>query len=450
MFSEQMGSCGRFPPPLPVVPGCRSKSVRAIRSKIAGLNPDAAPGIQPGQYLAAFKDAAPSLSCSGSMILTIDWLFRFTRPQDWQPGQSPIVWPSAALQQEFLGLSASQIKVINRRLIDAGLILMRDSPNRKRFGTRDREGRIVEAYGFDLSPLRARHSEFRRIAQEAKDRRVQIAQQRRRYSALRTEARSLLEQYQQKLSPGSPGEGINDAWAIYEAIITTFKRSPNRLHEAIAAMAGLIELVEKAIIRESERMEQAESPSASAPEPSSHPPLPEEPGRPETSPRQPENRPHQYIYETAIEPFGTTVVAHGKVVRRPEIRTRGTTGDHDDEPSTTVTPAEIGRLVPELEQITGRTPRSWDDVLVGADALRKRHGIPDSIWGDACLQLGRPKAAIAIAVLSSKPDNHFVRSRSAYFRAMLQRARSGELHLDRSVWGLRRSHMTSRDPAVVR
>ena len=59
------------------------------------------------------------------------------------------------MQQEALGLSATQVKAINRGLIEPGLITMRDSPNGKRYGKRERQGRIVEAYGFDLSPDRA-------------------------------------------------------------------------------------------------------------------------------------------------------------------------------------------------------------------------------------------------------------------------------------------------------
>ena len=51
---------------------------------------------------------------------------------------------------------------------------MRDSETGKRYGRRDPEGRIIEAYGFDLSPLAYRHDEFIRIAAEAKAEREQM------------------------------------------------------------------------------------------------------------------------------------------------------------------------------------------------------------------------------------------------------------------------------------
>ena len=54
----------------------------------------------PGQLLAALKAAAPRLGISPRVVHAVDWLFRFTQPQDWEGGGRPIVWPSARLQQE--------------------------------------------------------------------------------------------------------------------------------------------------------------------------------------------------------------------------------------------------------------------------------------------------------------------------------------------------------------
>ena len=117
----------------------------------------------PTQLLAALKAAAPRLGLSPRLVHKLDWLFQFTAPQDWGREARPIVWPSASLQREALGLWESRVKTINRALIDAGLITMKDSTNGKRYGRRDPSGNIVEAYGFDLSPLATRHCEFLRL-----------------------------------------------------------------------------------------------------------------------------------------------------------------------------------------------------------------------------------------------------------------------------------------------
>ena len=146
-----------------------------------------------GQLLAALKAAAPRLGLSPRLVHAIDWLFRFTMVQDWGRGGRPIVWPSASLQQEALGLSPTQAKAINRALIEAGLITMKDSPNGKRYGKRDAKGNIVEAYGFDLSPIAARHAEFLRLAAEAKAERIEMGKLRRRATIARNGITQILE-----------------------------------------------------------------------------------------------------------------------------------------------------------------------------------------------------------------------------------------------------------------
>ncbi|HEX7199629.1 MAG TPA: helix-turn-helix domain-containing protein, partial [Dongiaceae bacterium] len=97
------------------------------------------------------------------------------------------------MQQEALGLSASQVKAINRALIEAGVVTMRDSPNGKRYGVRDRAGRIIEAYGFDLAPIATRHAEFVRLAEEARAERAELGRLRRRATIARKGIVQILE-----------------------------------------------------------------------------------------------------------------------------------------------------------------------------------------------------------------------------------------------------------------
>jgi Replication protein C N-terminal domain len=126
-------------------------------------------------------------------VHTVDWLFRFTQPQDWERGGRPVVWPSASMQQEALGLSPTQVKEINRRLIELGLVTMKDSPNGKRYGRRDPKGRITEAYGFDLAPIATRHAEFRRLAEEGRAERAAMGRLRRRATIARKAIIQILE-----------------------------------------------------------------------------------------------------------------------------------------------------------------------------------------------------------------------------------------------------------------
>lgn len=78
-----------------------------------------------------------------------------------------LVWPSNAYLVEKTGLAERTVRLCLRQLIEQGIIIAKDSPNGKRYAQRV-NGVIVRAFGFDLSPLLARLSEFkdRIVAQE--------------------------------------------------------------------------------------------------------------------------------------------------------------------------------------------------------------------------------------------------------------------------------------------
>jgi hypothetical protein len=64
-------------------------------------------------------------------------------------------------------------------------------------------------------------------------------------------------------------------------------------------------------------------------------------------------------------------------------------------------------------------------------------GVSKPLWGDACLAMGREKAAIALAIVSAKPVEHFTTSPGSYFFGMVTRAKAGKLNLARTIWSLR-------------
>src|SRR5512144_2737592 len=152
-----------------IAPGCRRLTplhvqVQALAERFEGL-PDA---VSKGQALAALKQAARPLGLSHRLRDAIDVLFAFSQPQDWQPGSRPIVWPSNRKLETTLGVGRRQVQNLLNALIRAKLITPVDSPTGRRWGQRDaKTGKIVEAYGFDLSPIALRHAEFVTLAKRA-------------------------------------------------------------------------------------------------------------------------------------------------------------------------------------------------------------------------------------------------------------------------------------------
>ncbi|HTS52874.1 MAG TPA: replication initiation protein RepC, partial [Burkholderiales bacterium] len=62
-----------------------------------------------------------------------------------------------------------------------------------------------------------------------------------------------------------------------------------------------------------------------------------------------------------------------------------------------------------------------------------------SLWGDACLAMGRELAAVALAIVSTKEVDHFKTSPGGYFHGLVAKHIAGKLHLERTVWALRRA-----------
>jgi replication initiation protein RepC len=70
-------------------------------------------------------------------------------------------------------------------------------------------------------------------------------------------------------------------------------------------------------------------------------------------------------------------------------------------------------------------------------SLRGELGISRPLWGEACLAMGRECAAVAVALVSVKPMEHFRTSPGGYSHGMV--AKAGELNLVRTIWGLRQA-----------
>ena len=378
----------------------------------------------PGQLLAALKSAAPRLGIAPRLVHAVDWLFRFTQPQDWEQGSRPIVWPSASMQQEALGLSLSQVKDTNRRLIELGLITMKDSPNGKRYGRRnEKTGRIIEAYGFDLSPIAARHAEFVRLAEEGRAERAAMGRLRRRATIAKKAITQLIETAEEY---GLDGE----EWRTLDRETQDIGRALRSVEQVDEMEAG-VKSLERRQIAARERLETLL-------------------GVVDTAPKEPENRPHIYNYKPALNPKKDTVVTAKEcsgAEERPVPEFQAPVQPKRPEKSIVhgIRPDELARLTPKLKLYLCRPNPSWPDIVNAADWLRHDLGVSKSLWGEACLTMGRESAAVALAIVSAKAVEHFRSTPGGYFYGMIAKAKTGQLHLERTIWAMRRAVQPDRD-----
>ena len=173
----------------------------------------------------------------------------------------------------------------------------------------------------------------------------------------------------------------------------------------------------------------------------------------DSDPLGPENRPHQYTYKSSLNPQEDTVIASEgckrgaeTIVSNPEAPVQPKVGQggqkepavRDDRGTVMRMGAdELVRLAPRLRPYLPNPTPTWREIVDAADWLRQDLGVSKSLWGEACLAMGREEAAIALAIVSAKPAEYFRSSPGGYFHGMVTKAKAGDLHLSRTVWALR-------------
>ena len=346
----------------------------------------------------------------------IDYLFCFTKAQDWSSEFSADRWPSASVQQAALGLGPTQVKEINRCLIEHGLITMKDSPTGRRYGRRhEKDDRNIEAYGFDLSLFAVRYAEFKWLAAED-------MAERKAMKALRKRRTIALKAITQILETAQEYGFYDDDWRILAtetAELAQVLRSIDRLEE----MESEVKSLERRWQSSRERLENLLKPV-------------------ETGPSEPENRPLIYNYNLTPDPNKDTVTTSSTCSSKanrpvPQEPTPGRPIGPVRGKVLGVPADELVQLAPKLKPHLRRPDPNWADIVDAADWLRHDLGVSKELWGDACLAMGRELAAMTIAIVSTKDAEHFKSSPGGYFHGMVAKHITGDLRLERSIWALR-------------
>jgi len=401
-------------------------------------------------YLNAFGEAAPLLGLPAQAYALVAKLVRLTNQGDWEPGNRPVAWPSNRTLAEELGMSESALKKLLRKVAEEGIIIHRDSPNGNRYGDRGPDGRIVRAYGIELTPLAVRHGEFVAIAAAAR-------RERKERRALGAEAISVgraigrAGETLARLGPMPPG------WAALTADAGSKLAAAKRAAkipgstELAFIVAGLQRLRE-----ELERWIPVENLGENIPYGSPH-------GTHTTVTDSPKNPTDYCGAPPEVPPVGA-----------PEGRGPGTGQGAPKEapcrpsqpaeariaPTPVAPPASVGRLTPlQLLDLLPALARlvlavtvlpTWEDILnVVGTSLRLTLGVTSSLWIEACRVLGPAEAAVALALVAAKPPDHFRTTPEAYFRGMVRKAKNGDLQLQRSIWALREAKWGKADKRLL-
>jgi replication initiation protein RepC len=397
-----------------IAPGCRRLTpahvqVQAIAERFEGL-PET---VSKGQALAAFKHAAQLLGLSPRLRDAVDVLFAFSAPQDWQPGARPIVWPSNRKLEITLGLGRRQVQNVLNALIRAKLITPVDSPTGRRWGQRDTTGKIVEAYGFDLSPIGLRHDEFVALAARAAAEERERAALRRRLTIARKAIQQIAETaFEHQLTDR------NWRYWLAEALTLVLTIRDDLPLEGLQAVVSELE----------QRRAEGEAALRAAFDSVKTAPA----GAIDCTPITTTNQPKADNSATSNIDSEESCTGQSDSPASPDP----VSPERPQQVLPAVTPKFVLNVSLELKPYLFTASPSWADIVEAADGLRQQLGISRPAWIDACQVMGRYQAATAVAVIAAKREN--IRSPGGYLRGMIGRAQNGELHLSNSLWGLAR------------
>lgn len=370
-------------------------------------------GISKAMLLDRFERAAPRLHIGESVVRLVRALVRVTTEQDWTGQYRPVCWPSNDQLGQELDRSRTGVQGLIRAAICAGLVHMKDSGNGKRYGYRGARGEIIDAYGFDLSPLAVRWEEFDDIASSRSIEQAERRRMRRRVSEIRREIRTLCADALERDLVGFP-------WlAAIDQASGRLPRSPtlDELKVLERDMSELLGAVDKAWLasRESQDSEPRGSIIKAQKEPTTEP----------------------KATKATYEALQKEVVAGGAAAE-PQG------GWAADPPVTeeTIPLSLVLEAVPELHPYlddVGTT--DWEEFDQAAYQMALRLGINITAWREASECMGRNRAAVAVAtVLARFMAGEISKSAGGYLRAMCERERAGMLRLLPSLYGLKQRH----------
>lgn len=333
-----------------------------------------------------------------------------------------IVHPSnRALAERAHGLAPATLRRQLAALVDAGLILRRDSPNGKRFVRKAADGAAEAVFGFDLAPLVARAEELASRAEAVEAERRAVKRLRERISLARRDIAKMLE-----LAGGEGGSAADPAfWAAartdFAALVAPLRRIlPG---EVLAGLADSLDALAERLAKAFESFINSHDMSANESSSERHQQIQDsEPSELEPAYREVKGEGSPVTDASGEAPSPARALPLGLVLEAcPDI--------HDYGP---LTPEGVRRI------------RDWGGLIRTAGEVRPMLGISPDAWAAAREAFGPVEASVLIAAILQKGDA--VRFPGGYLRALTAQKLAGTFSLGPVLMALVNTRHQRRPP----
>ncbi|NKL03826.1 plasmid replication protein RepC [Rhizobium leguminosarum] len=398
--------------------------------------------IEPGMKRSKWKlfraicEARPALGVTDRALTVLDALLTFYPDDEISEEKGLIVFPSnAQLSLRARGMTPATLRRHLAVLVEAGLILRKDSPNGKRYARRDRAGAIGEAFGFSVAPLLARAVEIESLAAQAVADRELLRVTRERLTVCRRDI--------SKLIAAALEEGVSGNWegisAMFRALLARIPRVATA--EDLAPLLGEMRLLRAEIVNMLERRIKAKKIDANESQIEHH--------------KQNSNPDSLYELEPSFDTKqGEKAAADNDPNAGPSDERRlkqqkpsggmsnraGGAADPGAGPSLKSFP--LGLVLQACPSILDYGPGgsigNWRDLMSAAVVVRSMLGVSPSAYEEACSGMGPENAATVIACILERGGH--INSPGGYLRDLTRRTERGEFAIGPMLMALVRAN----------
>ncbi|WP_267555185.1 plasmid replication protein RepC [Rhizobium rhizogenes] len=386
--------------------GRRPVTLALVRRQIATAE------IEPGKAAdkwKVFRDASEArelLGLQDRSLAVLDALLSFYPDNELRQDAQLIVFPSnVQLSLRAHGIAGATLRRHLALLVEAGLIVRKDSANGKRYTRKDREGEIESAFGFDISPLLLRAEELAGMAQQVSADRIAFRRAKESLTICRRDVRKLITA---AIEEGAPGD-----WAriegIYVDLVRRIPRSPTI--EIVNSLLEEMRLLQDEIVNLLEMQQKTENTSTN----DAH------------NERHIQNSKPQSIIE--FEPSS-----------EKELEATPTQNNQPTEGTMRVFP--LGLVLKACPEVMSYGPggavNNWRDLMSAAVVVRSMLGVSPSAYQEACEVMGPENAAVTMACILERSGH--INSAGAYLRDLTIKAGRGEFSLGPALMALLRAN----------
>ncbi len=412
-----------------------------LANQLATKDIEGGKSIDKWKLYRALCEARPLIGVTDRALAVMSALLSFYPKDELSQANGLVVFPSnAQLSLRSHGMTEQTIRRHLAILVQAGLIVRKDSPNGKRYVRRNNTGTIDDAFGFSLAPLLARADEIEHLAAQVIAERLHVQRLRERLTLCRRDVSKLIE--------AAVEEGASGNWEMvnlhFRALVTAIPRTPTAM-EAAAALDEM-EMLREEIINQLETQIKTKNISGNAYQNDRH----IQNSNPEsTSELEPSFETKQ---GESLESQQMVAETRAKGLKQAQDRGLSGAGKHiaDGAQSSSVPPGKMKafplalvlQACPEIIPYgSGGAISNWRDLMAAAVVVRSMLGVSPDAYQQACEILGPENAATVIACILERAGH--INSAGGYLRDLTRRAEKGEFAIGPMIMALARANGNS-------